>query len=344
MNIESSLYSISLAPKLASEIKKYTEHKDPITGERKIDYVSNTVAHAILGAVVAELQGNSALAGGLGAAYGERSAEIIAKILYPDKAIDKLSQEEKQQVSALAQLAAGLTTAALGGDAQDINTAMAGGKNALENNIFTYAGDNSESIQFQTGVVQVLETESQIYYECKGDADCIAKKELEAGLISRDRLSDEVKKKLRSLAYNTPFAGLVYGVSDSINEGDITPTLEATLAQARLSWILYLSGQLEKPLIIDKMIETSTEGRKTSGRSTQYERSGGISQANLDFDSLKPTNIKNIDEGRMGTLPDGRTIIVRTKSTDGRPTIEIQKKSESGKVISATKFRYDKWE
>jgi Haemagluttinin repeat. len=124
----------ALAPKLASEIKKYTEHKDQVTGENKIDYVSNTVAHAILGAVVAELQGNSAIAGGLGAAYGERGAEIIAKILYPNKAIDKLSQEEKQQVSALAQLAAGLTTAALGGDAQDINTAMAGGKNAIENN------------------------------------------------------------------------------------------------------------------------------------------------------------------------------------------------------------------
>jgi len=33
LNIESSLYSISLAPKLASEIKKYTEHKNQLTGE-----------------------------------------------------------------------------------------------------------------------------------------------------------------------------------------------------------------------------------------------------------------------------------------------------------------------
>lgn len=124
----------ALAPKIASIIKGQTEHYDPITGERKIDYISNTVCHAILGAVVAELQGNSALAGGLGAAASERGAEIIAGMLYPGKSVDKLSQDEKQQISALAQLATALTVAAGGGDIQDINTAVAGGKNAVENN------------------------------------------------------------------------------------------------------------------------------------------------------------------------------------------------------------------
>ena len=124
----------ALAPKIASIIKGQTEHYDPITGERKIDYISNTVCHAILGAVVAELQGNSALAGGLGAVASERGAEIIAGILYPGKSIDKLSQDEKQQISALAQLATALAVAAGGGDIQDINTAVAGGKNAVENN------------------------------------------------------------------------------------------------------------------------------------------------------------------------------------------------------------------
>lgn len=60
-----------------------------------------------------------------------------------------------------------------------------------------------------------------------------------------------------------------------------------TLAQIRLSSILYLSREQELPLTIDRIIETSTEGRKTSSRSILYERSSGMSQANLEFDQLK---------------------------------------------------------
>ncbi|OCG38886.1 hypothetical protein A9G25_11860 [Gilliamella sp. Bif1-4] len=114
----------ALAPKIATIIKQQTEGNT----------VANTVSHAILGAVVAELQGNSALVGGLGAVASERGAEVIAGILYPDKDIKNLSQEEKQQISALSQLATGLAIAASGGDIQDVNTGVAAGKNAVENN------------------------------------------------------------------------------------------------------------------------------------------------------------------------------------------------------------------
>jgi hypothetical protein len=114
----------ALAPKIATIIKQQTEGST----------LANTVSHAILGAVVAELQGNSALVGGLGAAASERGAEVIAGILYPDKDIKNLSQEERQQISALSQLATGLAIAAAGGDIQDVNTGVAAGKNAVENN------------------------------------------------------------------------------------------------------------------------------------------------------------------------------------------------------------------
>lgn len=46
------------------------------------------------------------------------------------------------------------------------------------------------------------------------------------------------------------------------------------------------------------------------------------------------TDIKNIGAGRIGTLTDRATIIVRSRSSDGEPTLEIQSK------IKPIKFRY----
>lgn len=86
---------------------------------------------------------------------------------------------------------------------------------------------------------------------------------------------------------------------------------------------------------IDELIGSSTPGEKTKGKSTLYEREGGLNAANKEFDSLKPSNVREIEGGRVGTLPDGRTVNVRSGSSDGRPTLEIQK----GK--NKTKFRYN---
>ena len=63
---------------------------------------------------MAELQGNSALSGGAGAVAGEVAADIIRKQLY-GKEVKDLTEEEKQTISALSQLAAGLAVAAGGG-------------------------------------------------------------------------------------------------------------------------------------------------------------------------------------------------------------------------------------
>lgn len=170
----------ALAPKIASAIKQATEHYNPETGKTEIDYVANTISHAILGAVVAQLQGNSAIAGGLGAAGSERGAEIIAGILYPDKDIDKLSQEERQTISALTQLATGLATAALGGDTQDVNTAIAGGKNAVENNFLSNKygveklDEKGKALYKKlkdAGIGDIDDLQAK-FEECNGNSDC----------------------------------------------------------------------------------------------------------------------------------------------------------------------------
>jgi len=89
-------------------------------------------------------------------------------------------------------------------------------------------------------------------------------------------------------------------------------------------------------------VEGATPGKPTSGSTTQWEKPGGYDAANDDFDSLSPSNVRplpNKGGGRIGTLPDGRTIIVRPNSTEGHPTLEIQGGKNGGK--GKTKIRYN---
>lgn len=86
---------------------------------------------------------------------------------------------------------------------------------------------------------------------------------------------------------------------------------------------------------IDDLISSSTKGSATNGRTTQYVKSGGVSQANSDFDALNLSDIKPISGGRVGKLPDGRTVVVRNASSGGPPTLEVQDgKKGKNKVLT----------
>uniref|UniRef100_UPI00359303B5 cytidine deaminase-like fold-containing protein n=1 Tax=Serratia marcescens TaxID=615 RepID=UPI00359303B5 len=113
------------SPYLATEIKKRV-------GEDNM--AANAMAHAVLDAVTAQLNNQSAAAGGLGAGGGELAARYIAGQLFPGKTAQQLSESEKQQVSALSQLAAGLAGGLATGDTAGAVTGGQAGKNAVENN------------------------------------------------------------------------------------------------------------------------------------------------------------------------------------------------------------------
>ncbi|OCF97744.1 VENN motif pre-toxin domain-containing protein [Gilliamella apicola] len=126
------------APWLAEQIKLHTGHLDKDGKWQTDDIAGNLIAHAILGAVVAELQGNSSLAGGTGAVIGESAAWFISEKLYGKK-VEELTESEKENMSALAQLATGFAVAAGGGSVGDASAAISSSKNAVENN--SLAGD-----------------------------------------------------------------------------------------------------------------------------------------------------------------------------------------------------------
>lgn len=87
--------------------------------------------------------------------------------------------------------------------------------------------------------------------------------------------------------------------------------------------------------------------RETKRKTSIYRKDGGIEKANKDFDKMKPKNIKEIKDAdgnivvREGELPDGRTVKVRNKSSDGSPTVEINKTNTKGKERKQKEIRYD---
>ncbi|WP_165603313.1 VENN motif pre-toxin domain-containing protein, partial [Photorhabdus namnaonensis] len=122
------------SPYLAGVIKNLTT--DPQT--HQVDIATNTLAHAILGAVAAEVSGNNALSGAAGAASGELAAQVLIKQLYGDGAkVSELTEEQKQTISTLSTLAAGLAGGIAGDSTASALTGAQAGKNAIENNFLS---------------------------------------------------------------------------------------------------------------------------------------------------------------------------------------------------------------
>ncbi len=99
-----------------------------VIGNSGLDSTGKTLAHAVVNAALSAVQGNNALAGAAGAATGEIMG-IIATDAY-GKPVSELSETEKQTVSALATLAAGLVDCIAG----DSSSAAQAGKTTVENN------------------------------------------------------------------------------------------------------------------------------------------------------------------------------------------------------------------
>jgi len=84
---------------------------------------------------------------------------------------------------------------------------------------------------------------------------------------------------------------------------------------------------------IEDILSGANPGRQTTDRTKQYTRTGGMNAANEDFDSLNLDKITEIPGvGRYGVDANGRTVIVRSRSTYGAPTIEVQLPNSKNKI------------
>lgn len=120
-------------------------------------------------------------------------------------------------------------------------------------------------------------------------------------------------------------AGPLVQPSPGLSLVDRIITVTKDTAGKMVDYILTATG--------DTPVPGATPGRETKGRTTQWEKPGGMPEADRDFDNLRPSDVRDLPNGgRVGQLPDGRTIIVRPDSSDGRPTLEIQNGKNKEKV------------
>ena len=132
----------AMAPYLANAIKKATTTYNP-DGTENTNQVANTMAHAVAGAVLAQIAGGSAAAGAAGAAGGELAAKAIVAVMYPGTQISDLTESQKQTVSALSQMAAGLAGGIASDSSLGAGVGAGGGKNAVENNFLSATSSDS---------------------------------------------------------------------------------------------------------------------------------------------------------------------------------------------------------
>ncbi|WP_114194168.1 hemagglutinin repeat-containing protein [Edaphovirga cremea] len=303
--------------------------------------------HGIVSAALTQLQGGDALAG---AAGGMASAALMGNTLskaFYGKNVDELDAEQRTFISNLATAVGVAAGGSVGGDTFSASSGANAARVEVENNSLSLVlkvcgvaascrnkvAEQLLEIGAKAGIVGLAgatlkdvadnitsdELDHLIMLQMMGTSE-ITEKYLNSlqdkyapdaasnPNIGKD-LTDEQKKELGGTGSGTPGG---WGPEDEEN--------------ARNS---------EQKTTVDDLMSSSSKGQETTGRSKLFERTGGSDAANKEFDSLAPTEIKDIPGGRVGKLPDGRTVIVRERSTDGRPTLEIQ----SGK--NRIKFRYD---
>ncbi len=142
----------ALAGASAPELANIIGHRSGLSDDEAL------IAHAVLGGVVASLQGNSAAAGAAGALSGELAARAIKDQMFPGKSNSELSESDKQLISNLATLASGLAGNLTGGNSAGTTAGAQAGKNAVENN---YLSSTEKSLQTELNHKQSLTPKEQ---------------------------------------------------------------------------------------------------------------------------------------------------------------------------------------
>ena len=148
----------AVSPFANRTIKQLTTDRQ--TGETNL--VTNTLAHAALGALEAKVTGNNAAAGAMAGASSELAAPLIAKALYGTDDPKQLTEVQKQNIVNLSSLAGAMSAGIANGNGSGtevLTSANQGaeiGKRAVENN-YVMAIARASALVCSRACIQAIE-------------------------------------------------------------------------------------------------------------------------------------------------------------------------------------------
>ncbi|HBA6046441.1 TPA: filamentous hemagglutinin N-terminal domain-containing protein [Escherichia coli] len=128
---------------------------------------ANLMAHAVWGALAAQLGGYNAASGAAGAFSGELAARYIIDNYYGGRT-DSLSEQECQQISMLATIASGIAGGLAGNSTASAGMGAMAGKNAVENNSLAHVLAAAEANKAGTAEKWQEEQQAAIREACSG--------------------------------------------------------------------------------------------------------------------------------------------------------------------------------
>ncbi|WP_019106609.1 hemagglutinin repeat-containing protein [Pantoea ananatis] len=321
------------APYLAAKVKELTTGNAPYGELTDTQKLNNLMAHALLGGVVAELSGGSAAAGATGAVTGELATPAIALALYGTADSDKLSPEQKANLSALATLASGIAAGVSSGSTAGAATGALAGKNAVENNALSVQQNQErakEMTQCQGDACSaVIEKYKKINAEqhdsvvnCSGAQDCVDKAN-EVGKLQADYASrtSELLEKARAEG------GLSPAEQDELSVLQVTTIqLEADRNAAIHNALMSGDSAEAKQLAINSLAQVA--GTSAAGVTAGIGKSKPNTQSVNRIETTLKSE-KNWESARNKALD-----IVGNLGADSKPVIgRLEVSAGNGKVI-----------
>ena len=148
---------------------------------------------------------------------------------------------------------------------------------------------------------------------------------------------DDVMKIMAGTWYIPGIGKVVVTVGAIYVGGVVLTKVSSSIASKVKSWLIVRAEAKETEERVKEVLKGKAKDRKTDGNTNVYEGKGGKRAAERDFNKLNEGKTTTYSNGtKVGQLPDGTKINVRSKSSDGRVTLEIQ-----GKGRHKIKIRYN---